>query len=392
MRARMFGSGRAQAPFSPFAANNIFAREVTTLAPALDQTPAYKLANQLSYGNKNFVAKEGHNGKVAPSFYGYGGVGYGNGFTKIVLASFTYPVWVVPRTQPTQKVTYEPHEGSALEPLQSMFLNVPLPELSKVPSGSLTSPGNDKVCVVWRPSTDEMWEMYRLKGATGETETLSGEAPYTMKFGAYVPSVSKFNGIIPGGYGASATSLAILGGMISLQDLIEVLRGGEINHALSVSLSSTTGPARAPATRNDTFEGLPPEHEGSANPAYGGLDAVQESLWCRFPAAKRASAYGIVRAAQPVAWAINEAIRRFGLYVAESGGTGIYMESPVTLGSPFSFAKVNPLPARLIPFFKVPATWADPTLPALEEALSGETNVCTVQPWQELEAIEGRAS
>jgi hypothetical protein len=66
--------------------------------------------------------------------------------------------------------------------------------------------------------------------------------------------VSKSNGIGPGaavGWGARATNLAAIPANISMRDLVEVAKGGEIEHAIGINLIVTKTPANAPAGRGD---------------------------------------------------------------------------------------------------------------------------------------------
>lgn len=387
MRSHHFGGSRAQNPFAPFAPNNIFARKVGSLPLAASQVPARKVGNQLSYSKATYS----YNGEAAPKFYGYSGIGYatptGTTETKANISSFTPTLWVVSAGTPTQKVTYvnkitgEPEPAGAATNLQSHFEAVPMPDVTKVPGGSLVAIGTDRQLTVWRPSTNEMWEIYNLQGSSGS---------YTMTYGGYIANVSQFNGILPNNWGANATSLAQFGATITMQDLVEVLRGGSINHALSVGLP-VTGGLVAPATRHDGSSLTPELHEGSPNPAFGFVDEVAESCWFRFPPSSHPSEYGITK---PLEKAIYEAIREYGFFVANtSGAVAFYMECPLALGSPYSWAKVNPIVgARVGTGGYIPASWTDKTLPVMTEEIFGAASCWTKQPWQTLELLEARTS
>ena len=79
---------------------------MTAAALAADQTFAHRLGNQLSYGNTHYS----YDGKAAPSFFGYEGLGYGGlaeGFQAVVnLKSFTQPLFVVGPEGKSQVVNY----------------------------------------------------------------------------------------------------------------------------------------------------------------------------------------------------------------------------------------------------------------------------------------------
>jgi hypothetical protein len=383
MRPRTFGGARAQNPLAPFAPGSIFQRDVTALALASDQTPASKVGNQLSYNRTDYT-----------HWYGYTGPGYTSSGkpTHATLSTFTITLWVVPAGQPTEKITYiqdngEPQPPGAATNLQSHFKAVPVPTLAKIPGGGLvTAEGTDGWMCIWQPSTNQMWETWKLAGSPGSL---------TMRYGGYVPNVNGWNGIFPNNWGARATSLALIGGMISLQDIIEVLRGGSINHALAIDIPVTDaeGPI-APATRQDRMSRTPELYEGSPNPAFGSVDGVAESSWFRFPVSSHPNEYGIV---EPLEVAIYEAIRKYGVFVADTGGQAptFNIESPLPLGSPYSWAKVNPLAGAPTPFGSfpyIPAAWKDSTLPKITQEIEGSFSIFTKQPWQNLELLAPRSS
>jgi hypothetical protein len=304
---------------------------------------------------------------------------------------------VVPAAQPTQKVTLLEHVGED-ETLREAWEHVPMPTLSQVPSGSLWTPeGTDKWVAVWQPSTgryDEFWN-------TGGTE-----GAWTAKYGGTIFGVSNWDGIFTNGWGVRATGLALLGGMISIQDIIEVLLGGQIQHALAVGLPVTEAPGEegpiAPATRHDAQannsstipKGFP--EEGKPNPAAGTVDGVAESNWFRLPPSAQPSEYGISATVEPLATAIFIAMREYGFFIADSGSSAPHMnvESMQSAGSPYSYAKINPFrtgtPAEWNPGkYKWAASLVDPSLPLLKEE---PKNLLKKMPWQLIERIEPRSS
>jgi hypothetical protein len=346
----MRGSGLLLARFAPFAAGNIFEEDVTGMSAAADQTPARKFANQLNYSNSKWFYKAGG---TAPEFYGYSGIGWGEGgegFATVAnMEAFTPTIIVAPPGAPTQKVTFvnaagEPEGELSHYKLQTHFNEVPMPRAWTMPSGQfIDGSGTDKVVVIFQPSTGQMWEMWKVKGAEGA---------YTFQAGGYVSEYGKWNGIFtlePDGktvWGASASGLAIAGGVITLSDMVRVLNGGTIGHAISVSLPVLGGESEivAPATKGQpAIHKIPEKHGGEAgtNPAWPNKDQIDIGSCFRFPPASRASEYEAIK--DPVEIALYEAIREHGAMVKDGGGSAaVYIESSLVLGSPYSQSRISP--------------------------------------------------
>ncbi|HEX4482988.1 MAG TPA: hypothetical protein VH081_04320 [Solirubrobacteraceae bacterium] len=152
---------------------------------------------------------------------------------------YSVPIYTVPAGQAMVSVSLI---STATEPsLQAAWQAVPLP------SNAQPAAGSDGHLVVWQPSSNRLWEFLRLVHSTagwhaswgGAIDDVSG-AP-----GAYGPE--SWPGARPG-WGASASSLSIAGGLITLEDL----EHGEINHALAVSLPDVRASVYAtPARRTD---------------------------------------------------------------------------------------------------------------------------------------------
>lgn len=153
--------------------------------------------------------------------------------------SYSVPVVRVPASAPTVRVRLvSPYAAPAL---RRAFRAVPLSD-QVVPS-----PGNDAHLVVWQPHSDRLWEFWHLRRRGDSWEAGWGGATMNMRsaWGAYGPSAW------PGAtrlWGASASSLSIAGGLVTLQDL----NRGWINHALTMSLPDVrAGVYSLPARRTD---------------------------------------------------------------------------------------------------------------------------------------------
>jgi hypothetical protein len=164
------------------------------------------------------------------------------GLPTINTTSWSIPIYTVPGTQATVKVTYEvPYAGKPKPTLEAAWDAVPLPPEAKPAAGT------DRHLVVWQPSTDKLWEFWGLEKT---------EAGWLAKWGGAIENVSSNSGSYgpeawPGAttsWGASATSLSIAGGLITLEDFAM----GQINHALAMALPDVrAGVYASPAHRSD---------------------------------------------------------------------------------------------------------------------------------------------
>jgi hypothetical protein len=152
--------------------------------------------------------------------------------------SWSVPIYTVPARQPTVRVSLVYASSPAL---QAAWAAVPLPADAQ-PAG-----GTDRHLVVWQPSTDRLWEFYALEHGTKGWQADWGGAIQSVSTnsGAYGP------GAWPGAtttWGASASSLSIAGGLITLEDL----ERGQIDHALAMALPTVRGGVySSPAERSD---------------------------------------------------------------------------------------------------------------------------------------------
>jgi hypothetical protein len=354
---------------------------------------AKKIANQMAY------QREGADAYT--HWYGYTGPGYcvagGGKRCKFNIEQFSIAVWVVPEGQPMTKLAYSNSKEIEPEGLQAHFEAVPLPTLALIPAGHLICPvGTDQWIVIWQPSTDRYWEMGDFN-----PETL------TFAHGGFREGLNKWSGVFTNtNEGERACALALVGGMISTQDMVEILEGKKLKHALTVNIPVTkaAGPI-APATHQDQYENELAEYEGKANPAFGTVDAVAQAAWFRFPAASTPAEYGISQATSPIAWAVFEAIREYGMVVGDSGPSAtpsIQVQYPAEMGSPYAWAHVNP-------YKGAPSTWGRYTqgeaggnawIPStittpkkvIQEIPLGVGNPLVIQPWQILEQVEPRSA
>jgi hypothetical protein len=152
--------------------------------------------------------------------------------------SYSVPIYTVPADQPTVRVKLK---GGKATTLQSAWDAVPLP------SDAEPAAGTDGHLVVWQPSTDRLWEFWRL---------VHGSEGWYASWGGAMQHVSSDPGVYgpkawPGAessWGGSASSLSIAGGVITFEDF----EAGQINHALAMAVPNIrAGVYASPAQRSD---------------------------------------------------------------------------------------------------------------------------------------------
>jgi len=151
---------------------------------------------------------------------------------------WSVPVYTVPTTQPTVRVI-ENKPKPTLE-MQAAWEAVP------VPANALPANGTDKHLVVWQPSTDKLWEFFQFERTANGPQAVWGGAMEKASQNAGVYDATAWPGAKPY-WGASASSLSIVGGLMTLEDLEK----GQINHALALSIPNPSVFFASPAQRTD---------------------------------------------------------------------------------------------------------------------------------------------
>jgi hypothetical protein len=202
---------------------------------------------------------------------------------------WSVPVYTVPANEPVVRVKLR--EGSPS--LQAAWDAVPLP------SNARPAAGTDKHLVVWQPSSDRLWEFWRLE---------NGSAGWEATWGGAMQNVSSNPGVYgpeawPGAsslWGGSASSLSLAGGLITLEDLAV----GKINHALNLSIPNVReGAYSSPAQRDDGSSTSPLAlPEGAHLRLEPGLDLAALHL-------------------PHVTLLIAEAAQRYGVFIRSQGGS-----------------------------------------------------------------------
>jgi hypothetical protein len=218
--------------------------------------------------------------------------------------SASVPVYTVPASQPTVRVKLA--KAATAPALQAAWGAVPLP------AGAQPAVGTDKVLVVWQPSTDQLWDFWRLvHSSEGWSASWGGAMQHVASNpGVYGPEA--WPGAKPW-WGDSASSLEPVGGLISLEDL----ELGEINHALAIAIPNVrAGVYASPAQRTDGR---------SADPL-----ALPEGVHLRLDPTLDLAALHLPRLTLMIA----EAAQRYGLFVRDySPDVAFYAQDPIPTGT-----------------------------------------------------------
>jgi hypothetical protein len=214
--------------------------------------------------------------------------------------SFSVPVYTVSRSQARVPVTLDTSgAGSADELAQAFKQGVP------IPAGAKAAAGQDQHMVVWQPSTNTMWEFWHAQRVNDA---------WHARWGGKMTNVSSNPGYFthPPDWGATATSLPLLGGLIGISEL----RSGHIDHALAMAIPhAAAGVVAFPAQRSDGNEHISGE--------------IPEGT--RFRLNPKVDIAGLHL--PPVVKVLAEAAQRYGMIVRDqSGAVNFYAQDPTPLG------------------------------------------------------------
>jgi hypothetical protein len=212
-------------------------------AASATSTAAFRFFSPLSFWNEALPAaapRDPHSAEIVAAFDALVAAEERSGSGPwINTTSYSVPVYTVPGGQPAVAVQLTGHPPNAA--LSEAWSSVPLPPNAQPAAGT------DGNLVIWQPSTNRLWEFWKLKhGAKG----------WQASWGGAIQNVSSNPGVYgpeawPGAkpwWGGSASSLSLVGGLISLEDL----KHGAINHALSMSIpNARAGLYASPAQRTD---------------------------------------------------------------------------------------------------------------------------------------------
>jgi hypothetical protein len=207
---------------------------------------------------------------------------------------YSSPVYTVPADQPTVSVTLDKPACWDLD-LRQAWQRVPMPPTARPAAGT------DRTMIVWQPSTDTMWEFWlAAKQADGWHATWGGRMQHVSQNPGYYAD--------PPNWGATATSLPMLGGLIRIDEL----RAGHIDHALALAI---------PQARAHLYSWPAQRTDGTSTSS----NAIPEGTRFRLDPALDLASLHLPRTTRIIA----EAAQRYGIVVRDTAGSvTFYAEDP----------------------------------------------------------------
>ena len=217
----------------------------------------------------------------------------------INVTQYSVPVYTVGPDQRRVPVTLDTHGGSADLLARDLQEGVP------IPPNATPARGTDHHMVVWQPSRNTMWEFWLAAKENGV---------WHARWGGEMTDVSSSRGYYtnPSDWGASATSLPVLGGLMRIGEL----EAGRIDHALAFAIPrAAAGVYAFPAQRTDGNDPDP--------------TAIPEGTRFRLDPTLDINAMRLPRVTKIIALAVQ----RYGMIVRDQSGTvAFYAEDPTPTG------------------------------------------------------------
>lgn len=226
------------------------------------------------------------------------------------------PVYTVGPDQPTVRVQLDNVQSL----LQAAWEAVPIPE-NAVPAA-----GTDRTLTIYQPSTDTLWEFWLA------SKQLDG---WHARYGGRMDNVSKNPGYfpLPNAWGATATSLPAIGGLMRINEW----QAGRFDHGLAIAIPNSRAKAWSwPAQRTDG--------------RVADTKAIPQGT--RFRIDPKVDLSRI-----PMPWATRimaEAVQKYGMVVRDTAGSvAFYAEDPTPLGgtNPYVGFYGGKMPSQLLASF-----------------------------------------
>ena len=210
---------------------------------------------------------------------------------------YSTPVYAVPAGQPRVPVKLD---TPWVPELEEAWAGVP------IPPGAKPAAGADKHMVVWQPSTDTMWEFWLAENR---------QDGWHARWGGRMQDVSGNPGHFtdPTDWGATATSLPLLGGLMRIDEL----EAGVVDHALAFAI---------PDTRAEWFTSPAQRTDGNVRSA----TAIPEGAHFRLDPRLDLDSMQM----DPIVRTIARAAQRYGMILRDkSGAISFYAEDPAPTGT-----------------------------------------------------------
>ena len=170
------------------------------------------------------------------NFYGHVGINY---------SQYTAPIYVVGDDVPEQYVAHRNNTGTfAVNPaMQAHFVAVPIPDYAQV------SVGTDRQMLIYRPTTDEFWELFNVKLQADLTEPpydlpildpAGKSVKWVARWGGHMTNASKNIGQWTKPFGQMASGIPVLAGIVLAHEMKTALAMpgyASLPHAIKVALS-----------------------------------------------------------------------------------------------------------------------------------------------------------
>jgi len=212
-------------------------------------------------------------------------------------SQYSTPIYTARKHQPRVHVTLD----RTLPAMQAAIDAVPIPRRARPAAGT------DKHMAIWQPSTDTMWEFWRMRRIQGHWHADAAGAMRNVSTNPGYYTTGSWPGAQPW-WGATATGLPLIAGLMTIQEL----QSGHIDHALAMGVPDPrAGVWSAPATHGDGSSrirrALP---EGARLRLDPRLDLDKLDL-------------------PPMTRMMAEAAQRYGIFVRDGAGvTAFYGEDP----------------------------------------------------------------
>jgi Bacterial Ig-like domain (group 3) len=308
MSLRRWPAARAFRPIAPAALALVVTLGIAFPQPARAGTYPFRFFAPTSFWNTRLTSEaavDPRSAEIVASFDGEVSAELdAREGPSISTTSYSVPLYTVPEDQGTVRVQLK--SSLSAPALRSAFEEVPLPPDPQ------PAEGNDGHLAVWQPSTGRLWEFWRL---------IHGENGWQASWGGAMQDVRSDSGTYesaawPGAdqsWGASASSLPIVGGLITLEDLEK----GMINHALAIGIPNVRqGAYASPAGRSDGK---------SADPL-----SLPEGAHLRLDPDLNLAALNL----PPLTLMIARAAQRYGIYVRDTAhDVTFYGQDPAPNGT-----------------------------------------------------------
>jgi hypothetical protein len=234
---------------------------------------------------------------------------------------YSVPVFTVGPNQPTVHVTLNRN----LPEMQQAITAVP------IPPGAKPAAGSDKNMVIWQPAADTMWEFWRMRSSAGRWHAGAAGAMHHVSTNPGYYTAKSWKGA-QRWWGATATGLPLLGGLMTIRELLR----GRIDHALAMAIpDSRRGVWSRPATHGDGNSNRPNSlPEGARLRLSPQLDLKDLNL-------------------PPMTRMMAEAAQRYGIVVRDRAGVvAFYGQDPTPTGrNPYRRLFKHRYPAELLAGF-----------------------------------------